>query len=460
MANSITFHGAARTVTGSRHLIRQGKTSILVDCGLFQGPAELRERNSRPFPFDPLEIDAVILTHAHTDHIGMLPALVKQGYKGPIYATQGTIGLCRISLPDSAKIQAEDARYAARHRLDRPQEPLFTDADVQATLKLMRRVGYHEWQDLPGKMIFRYLPAGHVLGSAFADIYFQNGERLVMSGDIGRKNRPILKDPETVDGADWLVMESTYGDRLHEEEDPLSLLEEILGRAHAERRTVIVPSFAIGRTQELLWCINELQNQRRIPKIPIYIDSPMGNAATLLYARTEEDWDTETKISMLEGDSPFAPDLVQFVRDRHLSKALNQHRGPMVIIAGSGMASGGRVVHHLRHHIHKEETTVLFTGYQARGTLGRRITEGATEVEILGDWVPVRAEIVQMGSLSAHGDQGEMLDWMRGFKSPPKKTFLVHGEAEVQDIFGEKIRQELGWNVEIPEEDQTFELHT
>jgi metallo-beta-lactamase family protein len=458
MSNSITFFGAARTVTGSKHLIRQGKTTILVDCGMFQGPKELRDRNYDPFLFDPAELDAVILTHAHTDHIGMLPALVREGYKGPIYATGGTIGLCRISLPDSARIQAEDARYASRHNLDRPQQPLYTEADAQQAIRKMQRVPYHQWQDLPGKMTFRFLPAGHILGSAFIDLYFQNGERLVMSGDIGRKDRPILKDPEEVDGADYLVMESTYGDRLHEPENPLQVLEDVMDRALRERRIIIVPSFAIGRTQELLWCINELQNSRRVAKMPIYIDSPMANAATLLYARTDEDWDDDTKISILEGETPFSPELVQFVRDRHLSKALNNHRGPMMIIAGSGMASGGRIVHHLKHHLASENTIVLFTGFQAQGTLGRKIVEGAEWVDIMGDSIPVRAEIIQMGSLSAHADQGEMLDWMGGFKTVPKQTFLVHGEAEAQNVFAQKIREEKGWNVEIPEQGQTFSL--
>ncbi len=425
---------------------------------MFQGPKELRDRNYDPFPFDPEEIDAVILTHAHTDHIGMLPALVKQGCKAPIYATGGTIGLCRISLPDSARIQAEDARYASRHNLDRPQQALYTEADAQQTVRRMHRVPYHQWQDLPGKMTFRFLPAGHILGSAFVDLYFQNGERLVLSGDIGRKNRPILKDPAEIDGADYLVMESTYGDRLHEPENPLQVLEQVMDRAIRERRVVIVPSFAIGRTQELLWCINELQNSRRVAKMPVYIDSPMANAATLLYARTDEDWDDETRISILEGETPFSPELVQFVRDRHLSKALNNHRGPMMIIAGSGMASGGRVVHHLRHHLGSENATVLFTGFQAQGTLGRKIVDGEDVVEIMGDPIPVRAEIIQMGSLSAHGDQAEMLEWLGGFKTVPKQTFIVHGEAEVQEIFAQKIREDMGWNTAIPEQGQTFSL--
>lgn len=453
MSQDIGFYGAARTVTGSRHLLTLGKSKILVDCGMFQGGRELREKNDDPFPFIPSELDGVILTHGHTDHIGLLPRLVKEGYRGPVWATHGTIGLCQISLPDSAKIQEEDARYRSRHG-HASREPLYDLDDARAALKLMRPLSFFQFQDIPGRGTFRFLPAGHILGSAFAEIYFEDGQRILMSGDIGRWNRPILKDPTAVDFAEYLVLESTYGDRVHSEEDPLERLETLLNDVHDNRRVLLVPSFAIGRTQELLWCINELQKQNRCPRVPVYVDSPMANAATLLYAKHTEDMDKEVRIDMAEGRSPFDPQLVRFVRDAGMSKALNNAPGPMVIISGSGMASGGRIQHHLRHRLRHPETLVLFTGYQAGGTLGRELLEGATEVEFFGDTIPVQAEITKLNSLSAHADQPEMLAWLRGFKEPPKKTFLVHGEPEVQDTWAAKIRAELGWEVVVPEEGQ------
>lgn len=459
MPQSISFHGAARTVTGSRHLIRLGKKQVLVDCGLFQGPAELREKNWQPLPFEPADVDAVILTHAHTDHIGYLPRMVADGFRGPVYATPSTIDLCKISLPDSAKIQEEDARHALKHNLDRPHEPLYTEENARAAIALMRPVHYFDFVDLPGKAVFRFMPAGHVLGSAFAEIYFENGERILMSGDLGRWNRPILKDPTMVDMAEYLVMESTYGNRVHSEEDPLAILEEVMTEAVRSQGCVLVPSFAIGRTQELLWCLNELQKQGRCPRVPVYVDSPMANAATLLFVRHTEDLDKETRIDMEEGRSPFDPDMVRFVRDKAMSKSLNGAKGPMVIISGSGMASGGRIVHHLKNRLDDPDTTVLFTGFQAGGTLGRRLVEGEDRVDIMGQRISVRARILKMNSLSAHADQKEMLGWLKAFKTPPKKTFLVHGEPEAQDVFAEKIRSELGWTVEIPEQDQGFDLN-
>jgi metallo-beta-lactamase family protein len=318
----------------------------------------------------------------------------------------------------------------------------------------MRPVNFFQFQDIPGKGTFRFLPAGHILGSAFAEIFFEDGQRILMSGDIGRWDRPILKDPTAVDFAEYLVLESTYGDRVHSEEDPLERLDTILNDVHDNHRVLLVPSFAIGRTQELLWCINELQKQGRCPRVSVYVDSPMANAATLLYAKHTDDMDKEVRVDMAEGRSPFDPHLVRFVRDKGMSKALNSAPGPMVIISGSGMASGGRIQHHLRHRLRHPETMVLFTGYQAGGTLGRELLEGATEVEIFGDPIPVQAEIAKLNSLSAHADQPEMLAWLRGFKEPPKKTFLVHGEPEVQDAWADKIRQELGWEVVVPEEGQ------
>ena len=454
MSQSITFLGAARTVTGSKHLLTLNGKKVLVDCGMFQGPRELSDRNWLPFAFDVTDLDAVVLTHAHQDHIGMLPKLVKEGYRGPIYATPSTIGLCKISLPDSGRIQEEDADYHKRHGTSRHADPkpLYTEADAYEVLKQLVPVHYFQTHELPGGATFRYLPAGHILGAAFAEIYFESGERILMSGDMGHKNQPIIKDPTPVDFAEYLVLESTYGDRLHPISDAKEKLFTILDRACKDNSTVLVPSFAIGRTQELLWFIHELFIEGRLPKIPIYVDSPMANAATLLYASQTDDHDKEMKVDMEEGKSPFSEDFVRFVRDRNMSKQLNEAPGPMMVIAGSGMITGGRIIHHLRHHLSDPSCTVLFTGYQAMGTPGRTLLDGADHLKLLGADIPVRAHIDRLESLSAHADYGDILDWLGNFKTPPRKTFLVHGEPPAQESLRDKIVAKFGWEVVIPDQ--------
>lgn len=459
MAQSIGFYGAAQTVTGSRHLLTLNGKRILVDCGLFQGTRDSRELNWLEFPVVPESIDAVVITHAHMDHIGWLPRLVRQGYTGPIYATKATIGLARISLPDSARIQEEDARRAnkrgSRHT---PALPLYTEEEAYRCLQQFKAVPYHTNHPLPGGATFRFYYAGHILGSALAEIYFENGERILMSGDLGRYDMPIIRDPETFENSEYLVIESTYGDRLHPHQDPSEVLEEVFRTAIKNDGCVIVPSFAIGRTQELLYYIRKLQDAGRIPRIPIYIDSPMAVSTTELYARSKEEQDEEMLVSVQEGRSEIEPEGITFVHDRETSKALNRQRGPLVIIAGSGMANGGRVVHHLLHRISDPNTTVLFTGYQANGTLGRHIVDGQPTVRILREELPVRARIEQLSSLSAHADQGEMLRWLKGFKNPPRQTFIVHGEPPAQEALRAKIVEELGWNVVIPAMGETFTL--
>lgn len=460
MQPRIQFCGAARTVTGSRHLIRYANKTILVDCGLFQGPREIRERNWEPFPADPAEIDAIVLTHAHMDHIGYLPKLVREGYKGPIFATSATVGLCRISLPDSGRLQEEDARYRNRHGLTRhrPAEPLYTEKDAYACMKQFEKVHYHEFHELPGGATWRYLPAGHILGSAFAEIYFPNGERILMSGDLGRYDTPILKDPADCDFAEYLVVESTYGDRTHSDEDPEAKLADLINDAYRRSAAILVPSFSIGRTQELLYYLSQLQKAKRIPRFPIFVDSPMATSTTLVYVQEKAEHDKETRIAFEANEDPMAPDGLEFVRDRDASKAINVRKGPMLVISGSGMANGGRIVHHLAQRLDDPETTVLFTGYQAEGTLGRRILERAEEVTIMGRPIAVRARIEKLNSLSAHADQGEIMRWLCGFNSAPKRTFIVHGEPSAQDALAQKISAELGWNVTIPEHLEEFEL--
>ncbi len=409
---------------------------------------------------DPQEIDAIILTHAHTDHIGYLPRLVKQGYRGPVYATQGTVGLCKISLPDGGRLQEEEARYHNKHKTSRHElaEPLYTEADAYEALKLLKTVRYFDFVDLPGKNVFRYLPAGHILGSAMAEIYFESGERINMTGDIGRYDRPIIKDPYHCDFAEYLVIESTYGNRLHDPGDAKDKIAEIMHQAYRDGSRILVPSFAIGRTQELLWYLHCLREEGNLPNMPIYVDSPMANAATLLYQQTTEDHDHDMKMDLAEGRSPFDPGMVRFVRDRNMSKSLNMAPGPFMVIAGSGMVSGGRIQHHLKAHLSDPSTILLFTGFQAQGTLGRMIMDGANEVKILGEIIPVEARVESLQMLSAHADYSEMLRWLKGFKFAPKKTFIVHGEPEASEGMKAHIESELGWDCFIPSHGQTFKL--
>lgn len=460
MSQSIGFYGAAETVTGSRHLLTIGKHKVLVDCGLYQGSKELRNRNWEPFPIPPHEIDAVVITHAHADHIGLLPRLVAEGFRGPIYATPATIELCRISLPDSGRIQEEDAHYANKHGITnhKPALPLYTERDAYEAMKYFKPVHYHDTRPLPGGATFTFTPAGHILGSAFAAITFQDGTTLLMSGDLGRYNMPIICDPSVVENADYLVIESTYGDRNHSHEDPLEKIEQVLRATYESGGVLVIPSFAIGRTQELLYYFRILQNQGRMPRIPIYIDSPMAVSVTHVYADAKEDLDQEMLESVREGKSELEPDGINFVRDRETSKALNSQKGPLVIISGSGMANGGRVTHHLQHRMPDPTTIVLFTGYQAEGTLGRRLLEGAPMVRIHGQEVQVRAQIEQVNALSAHADQSEILRWLGNFKSPPKMTFIVHGEPPAQEALQAKIESEFDWKTVIPKQADQFDL--
>lgn len=460
MAQSIQFLGAARTVTGSKHLITHNGKKILIDCGLFQGGQELSARNWLDFDFDPTSLDLVILTHAHMDHIGMLPNLVKAGYRGPILSTAATLGLARISLPDSGRIQEEDARHANKHGYSRhsPALPLYTEKDAYACLKQFQKVHYYDFRDLPGGGTWRFLPAGHILGSAFIEIYFENGERILMGGDLGRFDTPIIKDPTTVEYAEYLVIESTYGDRSHAKENVRHRLATIITQAVKDGTAILTPSFSIGRTQELLYHIHQMQDQKRIPRIPIFVDSPMAVSSTQVYRQALEEHDDEMKAELDMAHEPLEPENLTMVRDREQSKALNVHPGPMMVIAGSGMCNGGRIVHHLLHRLSSENTLVLFTGYQAEGTLGRRLIEGADVVTIHGKEVEVRARVDKLNSLSAHCDADEMMRWLGGFKAAPKKTFIVHGEIPAQEALQERIRTELGWETEIPYQADVFDL--
>lgn len=457
MSIQVQFCGAAQTVTGSKHLLTINDKKILVDCGIFQGPEEVRKRNHEDWPFSPHELDAVVVTHAHMDHIGMIPKLVKDGYRGPIYATKPTIGLAKVSLPDSGRLQEEEANYRRRKGLDNAV-PIYTEKDAYACLGRFQPVHFYEFHDLPGGSTWRYLPAGHILGSAYAEIYFPNGERILMGGDLGRFNTPIIKDPALVDFAEYLVVESTYGDRLHSEENPEDIIEGVLKQAIENGSCVLVPSFAIGRTQELLYYIRKLEDEGRIGRIPVFVDSPMAISASQLYRDCDEDHDKEMREMSELHENPIEPDHLTYVRDREQSKMLNSHKGPLVIIAGSGMANGGRIIHHLMNRLGDSSTIVLFTGYQAEGTLGRKLIEKEPVVEILGREVNVKCSVQKINSMSAHADQGEIMAWLGNFRTPPKKTFIVHGEKNAQLTLQEKIHEELGWETHIPHHLETVDL--
>ncbi len=457
---TIGFHGAAETVTGSRHLITINGKRILVDCGLFQGTREIRQKNWEPFPIPAADVDVVVITHAHIDHIGWLPRLVAQGYSGPILATKATIELAGISLPDSARLQEEEAYHANKRGNSRhtPALPLYTEAEAYACLKQFQRVKYGVEHELPQGASFKFSPAGHILGSAFADITFDDGVRLLMSGDLGRWNTPIIKDPTTIEQADYVVVESTYGNRVHENEDVEGRLETAFRETLENGSVLIMPAFSIGRTQELLYYMRRLQDAGRMPRLPVYIDSPMARSATAIYAQATEEFDEEMQLSLERGQSELEPKGVQFVRDTEDSKELNSLKGPLVIIAGSGMANGGRVTHHLLHRLDDPKTTVLFTGYCAVGTLGRTLIDGASKVHIFKQEVDVRAKIQTINALSAHADSNEILRWLLGYKKPPTLTFIVHGEPPAQQALQHRIASELRWSCVIPKQGEEFQL--
>lgn len=456
---NITFLGAAKTVTGSRHLLSFGGKQVLVDCGMFQGSSELRQRNWKDFEFEPSGLDAVVITHAHLDHIGLLPKLVREGYEGPIYATPATCDIAKISLPDSGRLQEEDAYHHNKHGSHhQPALPLYTEAEAIEAGKQFQAVHYEGSHDLPGGGSWKYQPAGHIIGSGYAEISLPNGETILMSGDLGRFNTPLIKDPTVIDRADYLVIESTYGDRLHPTADTKGELAGYVKDVWDTGATLIVPSFSIGRTQELLYYLFELEQAGQLPRIPIFVDSPMATSVTHVYAANREELDRETLRYLDEGKDPMKPSGLTFVRDRNQSKGLNTMQGPKIIIAGSGMANGGRVVHHLINRLPDPSTIVLFTGYQAVGTLGNLLENGAATAKIYGQEVPVRARIEKLSALSAHADQGEILKWLGGFKAAPKTTFIVHGEPPAQAALQQKIRETLGWDTVIPGHGDRFEL--
>ena len=442
----LSFFGAAGTVTGSKYVLRVDDRNILVDCGLFQGLKNLRQRNWESPPFDIAEIDAVVLTHAHIDHTGYLPVLMKRGYTGPVYCTSATAALCGILLPDSGHLQEEEAGYLTRPKYARhdPALPLYTRADAEQTLKLLRPVPIDTDVDLGSGVRFRFTPAGHILGSAWVT-FMQDGYRVVFSGDVGRLVDPVMKPPVPVQHADILICESTYGDRRHPDSHPGEEMAAVINRTVARGGTVVVPAFAVGRTQALLHLISELKKSASIPDVPVYLNSPLAIDATEIYAAHAG----EHRLNAQACREMFGA--AEFIRSEEASRALNTTGGPAIILAGSGMATGGRVVHHLRTLLPDPKNTVLLAGFQAPGTRGEALAHGADDVKIFGQYVPVRAEIVDLTSMSAHGDYMELIEWLGSVKIKPKLVFLTHGEPAAADAFRKHIERHLGWTPEIPE---------
>jgi metallo-beta-lactamase family protein len=461
---TIQFLGATETVTGSRHLLQVDGYQVLVDCGLFQGLKELRQRNWDQFPINPASINAVILTHAHIDHTGYLPRLVRDGFRGRVYATPASVGLSRILLPDSARLQEEDAAYANRRGYSKhsPALPLYTEQNANAALRLFEPVNYNTRVALTKRLSFRFIDAGHIIGSGFVafEVEDANGKpiRLLMTGDIGRYDEPILNDPQRVEEADYIVLESTYGNRAHADVDVKTRLAQIINETVAIGGHVLVPAFAVGRTQQLIYLLRELEDEQRIPSLPVYVDSPMAVLATKLYLRHTEDHDPDMRALLKEHRNPLATHQFAFASSRDESKAVSAREGSTIVISASGMATGGRILHHLRRRLPDVRNTVLFVGFQAAGTRGRRLVDGEKGVKMFGEMVPVRARIEMLDNLSAHGDWREILRWLEGFKRAPKRVFLVHGERDAAVALKERIEERYGWLVEIPSYLQKFEL--
>lgn len=463
----LAFFGAARQVTGSCYYVEANGLRILIDCGLYQERPYL-ERNWSPLPVPPADIDFILLTHAHLDHSGLIPKVVRDGFAGTILTTAATADLLAIALMDAAKIQEEDAAYKKkRHqkegRSGLPTEvPLYTTEDVQMTMPLVEEAAYDEPRELDRGVSVRFRDAGHILGSAMVELSLgvKAGVRtIVFSGDIGQWGNPFVRDPSLFERADYVVMESTYGDRDHEDPGRVDdLLGGIIRDTAAAGGNVVIPTFAIERAQDLMFHLSRLVRAKAIPPMPVYLDSPMAREVTLAFERHDEFLDEEARKLFASEEHPFRfPGLV-IVRTPEESRAINTARGPAVIMAGSGMCTGGRIKHHLAHNITRPESTVLFVGYQARETLGRQILEKAPQVRLFGQILPVRARVAKINGFSAHADRKALRRWLDGFKTPPRRLFVTHGDADVARKTAERIRQERGWTVELPEYLEIWDL--
>lgn len=445
MSISLRFLGAAGTVTGSRHLLTIDDRRILIDCGLFQGFKQLRLKNWAPFPVDPSDIDAVILTHAHIDHSGYLPLLVRNGFRGRIFCSAATRDLCGILLPDSGFLQEKDAERANRYGYTKhkPALPLYTKADAEKCLGALTPRPFHEgFEVLPG-ITATMRRAGHILGAATVEVK-AGGRAIVFSGDIGRYGAATMPDPEPVPAADILIVESTYGNRAHDAGDPEDVLGGIIRETASRGGTVLIPAFAVGRAQTLMFHLARLRQQGRIPEIPVFLDSPMAIDASDLFCAHIADH----RLSAEECRA--ACNVATYTRTPDESRALNTNSMPKVIISASGMATGGRVLHHLKVYAPNEANTILFAGFQAGGTRGAAMIGGAGQIKVHGAYIPVRADVRNLGMLSGHADRAEILRWLQGFRKPPNRAFIVHGEPEASESLRVAIGDELGWSAEVP----------
>ena len=476
MPVTLTFLGASRTVTGSKYLLDTGTSRILIDAGLFQGLKELRELNWRDLPVPAGSIDAIVLTHAHLDHCGYLPRVVMQGFKGRVFCTAGTRDLCRIVLPDSGRIQEEDAANANRHGFSKhaPALPLYGEADAFRAVSLLQPVGYERTMPIAEGIEVDFISAGHLLGSAYARVR-TSGLTILFGGDLGRYDRPVLPDPVAVADADYLLVESTYGNRVHEQDDSGERLASVI-RATAERGgKLVIPAFAIGRVEELLYWIGRLEEEKRIPILPVFLDSPMALEALARYSERLNELDPELQPEKHDEKAPldasaheppqkrrtqaaherrvcaFCTQRFRAVESTEESKQLTQSKMPAIVISSSGMATGGRVLHHLKAVLPDTRNTVLLVGFQAEGTRGRRMLDGSQSIKIHGQDIPVRAHVDRVESMSAHADSSEILRWLGGFTRPPRRTFLVHGEPVAMDALAATIQQKLGWNTHMPQ---------
>lgn len=455
----ITFWGAARDVTGSMHQVTVGGREYLLDCGMYQGRRKQAEEQNRNFSMPPQSIDAVILSHAHIDHSGNLPLLVKNGFSGTIYATPASIDLCKAMLSDTAHIQEQDAKFLARHSRpgDTPVVPLYTQAEVDKTLPLFRPVPYYTQTQIAPGFNYKSFDAGHMLGSS-SMVLEGEGTRLAFSGDVGRPGLPIIRDPDPLPPVDYLILESTYGDRLHDGENTvIDKLADVVNRTISRGGRLIVPAFAVGRVQQLVLLLHQLTNEKRIPKLPIFVDSPLAVNVTEVYRAHPECFDDETKRFLAEGD-PFGFNDLQYIRDSEDSKKLNTRAGSFIVISPSGMCEAGRVLHHLKNNVEAARNTVLITGYQAPNTLGRKLLDGVPTVNILNQPCQLRAEVASLQALSGHADRDELLHWIEPIARGLKKVFLVHGEEAQANALAATIHKTYGIEAVAPQRGNSFEL--
>jgi metallo-beta-lactamase family protein len=481
---TLTFLGASRTVTGSKYLLDTGSSKVLIDAGLFQGLKELRERNWQDLAVPAPSIDAIVLTHAHLDHVGYLPRLVAQGFRGRVFCTAGTRDLCRIVLPDSGRIQEEDAENANRHGYSKhaPALPLYGEADAFRAVSQLQPVGYDRPLPVAEGVEVEFVNAGHLLGSAYARIR-SGGQTILFGGDLGRFDRPVLPDPAFIDEADYLLVESTYGNRVHERDDEGAKLAEIVNATAERGGRVVIPAFAVGRVEELLYWIKRLEEEKRIPVLPVFVDSPMATEALARYSERLRELDEEMQPELRDEKAPhgradhhdtrrqrkrhaqqerklcaFCTERFRTISSGAESRDLTRSKMPAIIISSSGMATGGRVLHHLKAVLPDARNTVLFCGYQAAGTRGRSLVDGSAAVKIHGQMIPVEARVAILESMSAHADSNEIMRWLGGFTRAPRTTFIVHGEPIAMEALAATIGSKLGWTCRMPEWKETVEL--